>query len=145
METQKIITNIKVVQNFLTLQYEGKVEEAFEKYADPNFKWVVSTNNNKELTKAISWAGYEHRGLEGYKKLNELLFGEYEPLEFNTNEFYEVENKVFMIGDFKFKHYTTGKIAESDFVGIFNLKENKITDGQFYENTLAVAAGRTNY
>ena len=142
METITKLSGKEVVQNFLTLQYEGKVEEAFRNYADPGFKWVVSTNNNPELTKAIPWAGYEHYGLEGYKNLNALLFGEYEPIEFNTDEFYEVANKVFMMGNFKFKHRVTEKLAETDFIGVFNILDSRITGGQFYENTYAVAEAR---
>ena len=139
----RTLSNIGTVQNFLSLQYKGKIEEAFKNYADPNFEWVVSTVNNDELTNSIPWAGYKHKGLNGYKNLMGQLFGEYEALEFDSREFYEIENKVFMIGYFKFRHYTTGKIAESDFVGVFNLKEGKIIGGQFYENTFAVASART--
>ncbi len=139
MET---ITNIEAVQKFLTLQYEGKIEEAFANYADSSFEWIVSSANNNELTTAIPWAGMTHKGLEGYKNLTSQLFGEYEALEFDTKEFYEVQDKVIMIGHFKFKHYKTQKIADSDFVGLFNMKNGKIAGGQFYENTYAVAQGR---
>ncbi len=138
----EILKNKDVVQNFLALQYEGKIEEAFANYADPNFEWIVSSGNNPKLENAIPWAGMTHKGLEGYKNLTGLLFGEYEALAFDAKEFYEIGNKVFMIGHFKFKHYKTQKIADSDFVGLFNMKNGKIAGRQFYENTFAVAEGR---
>ncbi len=137
------MNNIEVVQEFLRLQYEGKIEEAFTNHAAPNFKWIVSSGNNPALENAIPWAGMTHKGLEGYKNLTGLLFGEYEALEFDAKEFYEVQDKVFMTGHFKFKHYKTQKIADSDFVGLFHMKNGKIAGGQFYENTYAVAAGRS--
>ncbi len=52
METITKLSDKEVVQNFLTLQYEGKVEEAFENYVDSGFKWLVSTNNKPELIRS---------------------------------------------------------------------------------------------
>lgn len=142
MSTDVNHQNIATVKSFLNLQYEGKIEEAFETHASSEFTWVVSTGANKELNDVIPWAGVKWKGLEGYKKLTSLLFGEFEPLEFSPTDFHAVENFVFMVGHFTFKHRITGKIAKSDFLGLFRMKDGKIQGGQFYENTYAVAEAR---
>jgi uncharacterized protein len=48
-------------------------------------------------------------------------------------------DKVFVEGHFKFRHRKTGKIAESNWLTRFDIKDGRIVDGQFYENTYAVA------
>ena len=135
--------NIETVKGFLGLQYQGKIEEAFATYASQDFSWVVGSGTNQALTKAIPWAGYSHNGLGGYKNLVSLLFGEYDAEVFEVHQYHDVNDQVFAVGHFKFKHKETGKIADSDFVGRFEMKNGKIAGGQFYENTYAVAAGRT--
>lgn len=134
--------NSEAVRQFLQLQYEGKIDEAFSGYALEGFTWTVGSKNNQALADAIPWAGYEHKGLNGYTDLVTLLFGEYEPLVFDVEHYYDVENTVFAVGHFQFRHRETGKVADSDFIGRFDMKEGKIAGGQFYENTYAVAAGR---
>lgn len=134
--------HIETVKAFLELQYEGRIEEAFLRYADEDFSWVVSSQSNPDLNNAIPWAGIELTGLEGYKNLTNLLFGEFEPLEFKTTSFHAVDDIVFMTGHFVFKHRLTGKTADSDFLGLFRMKDGKIEGGQFYENTFAVAEAR---
>ncbi|MEO1050737.1 MAG: nuclear transport factor 2 family protein [Bacteroidota bacterium] len=136
------MSNIETVQGFLDLQYQGKIDEAFASHADKNFSWIVGSRANEELTKAIPWAGYNHKGLEGYKTLVSLLFGEYDAEVFEVHQYHEVNDQVFAVGHFRFKHKETGKIADSDFIGRFEMKQGKIAGGQFYENTHAVAAGR---
>jgi len=138
-----LITNTATVKEFLRLQYEGKIDDAFSNYTHQDFYWTVSTQNNAELNKVIPWAGIAHLGKEGYKNLVGALFGEYESKKFEVHNYYEVEDKVFAVGHFDFRHYKTGKLAESDFIGMFTVTEGKINGGQFYENTYAVAAGRT--
>jgi uncharacterized protein len=91
---------------------------------------------------AIPWAGRSLTGLSGYKELTGMLFGEFESLVFDTQEFFDVGSDVFIVGTFKFKHRKTGKIADSDFVGRFRMKDGRIVGGQFYENTYAVATAR---
>ena len=142
MSNRSTKSNTDIVKAFLALQYEGEIEEAFQNYATENFSWVVSTQENKELTAVIPWAGFTLKGLEGYNFLTSFLFGEFEALIYEPREFYEINDKVFMVGYFKFKHHKTGKLAESDFVGLFNMKEGRIEGGQFFENTYAVAAAR---
>lgn len=97
---------------------------------------------NSELTAAIPWAGYEHKGLSGYKNLTELLFGEYEPLIFDARKFHDTGESVLVEGYFQFKHRITEKIAESDWIGRFDIKNGKIAGGQFFENTYAIASAR---
>ncbi|MEM8909826.1 MAG: nuclear transport factor 2 family protein, partial [Bacteroidota bacterium] len=134
--------HIRIVQDFLRLQYEGQIEAAFQAYAHPDFQWVVSTDRSPELQQAIPWAGYAHQGKAGYEQLVGTLFGEFESKHFEVEEYYSVDNKVFAVGHFSFQHRTTKKMAESDFVSVFHFKEGKISGGQFYENTYAVAAAR---
>ena len=134
--------NITVVKNFLALQYAGKIDEAFDKYAREDFYWTVSTQDNEELAAAIPWAGRQLSGKAGYKVLTGELFGEYESLNFDVHNYYAAEDKVFAVGHFDFRHYKTGKMAKSDFIGLFTLSDGRLAGGQFYENTYAVAAGR---
>ena len=132
----------RTVRAFFEAQYAGNFETAFGEHAQPDFRFVVASSNNPELTSAIPWAGCEHRGREGYERLTSLLYAEFEPLEFDTQHFSDTGDRVFVEGHFVFRHKATGKIADSDFVARFEMRDGKIAGGQFYENTLAVAEAR---
>ncbi|MEM8795414.1 MAG: ketosteroid isomerase, partial [Pseudomonadota bacterium] len=108
-------TNITAVKGFLDAQYAGDFDKAFGEFAHAHFKWVVGTAANDELRAAIPWAGYEHKGKEGYIRLTTLLFSEYEPLEFNPSKFSDTNDTVYVEGRFVFRHRETTKVAISDF------------------------------
>ena len=94
------------------------------------------------MTDAIPWAGTYHYGLEGYKRLYDQLFNEFDVNSFEIYLLAETKEKVYVEGHFRFQHKTTGKLADSDWCVRFNFKDTKITGGQFYENTYAVAVAR---
>lgn len=135
-------TNIKAVKGFLDAQYDGDFDKAFGDFAHPHFKWIVSTAANDELRAAIPWAGYEHKGKEGYIRLTTLLFSEFEALEFHPATFTDTGDAVYVEGRFVFRHRETTKIAISDFIARFDMRDGRVAGGQFYENTAAVAAAR---
>ncbi|MEM9460323.1 MAG: nuclear transport factor 2 family protein [Myxococcota bacterium] len=135
-------TNITAVRRFLELQYQGDIEEAFRRYAHPDFRWVVSTRDHDELREAIPWAGYTHEGRQGYERLVGQLFSEFESLEFSPKDFIDAGDRVFVEGRFVFRHRQTARLAVSDFLGRFDLRQGRIAGGQFYENTAAVADAR---
>lgn len=134
--------NTEVVKKFLTAQYAGKIDEAFDMYAHDQFTWVVGSKDNGDLKSQIPWAGYKHKGKDGYKTLTGMLYGEYDSQKFETHHFSEAAGKVFVEGNFVFKHRVTGKIVDSDFVAVFKMRDGKISGGQFFENTAGVAAAR---
>lgn len=136
------LPNSEVVKKFLAAQYAGDIDAAFDNYASPSFTWVTGSSNNDELKAQIPWAGYTHHGKEGYKKLTSMLYGEFESLKFETKRFTEGGERVFVEGNFVFKHLNTGKVVDSDFLAVFELVDGRITGGQFYENTAGVAAAR---
>ncbi len=136
-------SNIAAVKGFLEAQYKGDFDTAFANYAQPEFRWVVGTSDNADLRVAIPWAGYEHVGKEGYIRLTTLLFSEFEALEFDAQKFTDAGQSVFVEGRFVFRHRETAKIAVSDFISRFDMRESRITGGQFYENTAGVAAARS--
>lgn len=134
--------NIKAVKSFLEAQYQGDFDTAFGSYAHPDFTWVVSTAANDDLRASIPWAGYEHKGKEGYIRLTTLLFSEFEPLEFTPQKFTDAGDSVYVEGRFVFRHRETAKIAVSDFISRFDMRDGRIAGGQFYENTAAIAEAR---
>lgn len=134
--------NIQSVRGFLDTQYAGDFETAFRDFAQPDFRWVVSTADSDDLRALIPWAGYEHKGKEGYIRLTNCLFSEFEPLEFNPSRYTDVGDTVFVEGRFVFRHRETAKIAVSDFVSRFDMRDGRIAGGQFYENTAAIAEAR---
>lgn len=134
--------NIQTARRFFEAQYVGDFETAFRDYVQPEFRFVVSSAENDELRANILWAGFEHVGRQGYETLMSLLFSEFEPLEFETQRFSDTGEQVFVEGHFTFRHRETGKIAKSDFISRFEMRDGKIAGGQFYENTLGVAAAR---
>lgn len=134
--------NIELVRGFLNTQYGGDFDMAFGKYAASDFAWIVSTADNDELRAAIPWAGHRLEGKEGYIRLTSMLFSEFEALEFITSRFTDAGDKVFVEGRFVFRHRKTGRIAVSDFIARFDVRDNRILGGQFYENTAAIAAAR---
>ena len=134
--------NVETVRAFLEAQYDGSFEMGFTSFAHPEFTWIVSTKNNDDLRKAIPWAGYVHKGKEGYIRLVSQLFSEFEALEFTPSRFTDTGDHVFVEGRFVFRHRQTCKTATSDFVARFDMRESRIVGGQFYENTAGVAEAR---
>ncbi len=134
--------NIQAARGFLHAQYHGDFDRAFRDYAHADFRFVVASENNEDLRAVIPWAGYEHRGREGYERLMSLLFSEYESLEFEVRRLTDTGDQVFGEGHFVFRHRETAKVADSDFIVRFVMRDGKIAGGQFYENTAAVAAAR---
>lgn len=130
--------NILAAKGFFKSQYEGDCETAFSQYAHPDFRFGVSSRDNDDLRSVIPWAGYWHKGRSGYETLTALLFGEYEPLEFDTTRFTDTGDQVFVEGHLVFHHRKTGKIADSDFIARFEMKDGKVSGGQFFEDTAAV-------
>lgn len=138
----KTLTNIQTVQKFLEAQYAGDFDRAFQSYAQPNFKWIVGSGGNEILREAIPWAGCTHKGKEGYIRLTTLLFSEFEALEFEPKRYSDAGECVFVEGHFTFRHRQTGKIADSDWIARFDMRDGLIGGGQFYENTAGVALAR---
>lgn len=134
--------NIMAVKGFLDAQYAGDFDRAFGEFAQPDFTWIVSTAANDELRASIPWAGYEHKGKEGYVRLTTLLFSEFEALEFTPSKFTDADESVFVEGRFVFRHRETAKIAISDFIARFDMRDGRISGGQFYENTAGIAEAR---
>ncbi len=134
-------SNADVVRAFYAAQYAGDPEKAFDDNAASDLVFLVSTVN-EDLRCAIPWAGYEHKGRAGFLDLVEKLFGEFEPLEFEADHYAEAGDTVFVEGHFVFKHRQTGKTAVSDWFGRFRMRDGRIADAKFYENTAAVAAAR---
>ncbi|WP_299869696.1 nuclear transport factor 2 family protein [uncultured Hoeflea sp.] len=134
--------NIKAVRGFLEAQYAGDLDTAFGKFAQADFTWVVSTAANDALRASIPWAGYAHKGKEGYIRLTTLLFSEFQALEFTPTKFTDAGDSVFVEGRFVFRHRETTKLAVSDFISRFDMRDGRISGGQFYENTAAVAQAR---
>lgn len=134
--------NIAAAKGFFAAQHCGDLDDAFGTYVHPDFRFVVSCACNDELRAAIPWAGYEHRGREGYQRLTALLFSEYELLACDTTRFTDAGTQVFVEGHFRLRHRETARIADSDFLARFEMRNGKIVSGQMYENTAAVAAAR---
>ena len=97
---------------------------------------------NDDLRAAFPWAGHEHKRREGYQRLTTLLFSEYELLTFETKRFTEPGSQVFVEGHFRLRHRETAKIADSDFLARFEMRNAKIVRRQMYENMAAVAGAR---
>jgi ketosteroid isomerase-like protein len=95
------------------------------------------------LRAAIPWAGHVHAGQAGYAELTRQLFSEFEPLVFEATSYSEAGDKVFVEGHFRFRHRASGKIADSDWLARFDMRDGVIGGGQFYENTYAVARARS--
>lgn len=135
-------SNVAAVQGFLDSQYAGDFDTAFGRYAHADFTWIVSTADSDDLRAAIPWAGYAHHGKEGYITLTTMLFSEFEALEFSPAKFTDTGEAVYVEGRFVFRHRETAKIAKSDFIARFDMRDHRVIGGQFYENTAAVAAAR---
>jgi ketosteroid isomerase-like protein len=135
-------SNTDVVKAFFAATYAAEYDRAFADYARPEFTWTVSSADER-LRAAIPWAGYPHVGRDGYINLTKMLFSEFEPLSFETERYFDAGDAVFAQGHFVFRHRVTGKIAETDWLARFDMRDRRIAGGQFYENTYAVATARS--
>jgi ketosteroid isomerase-like protein len=135
--------NTEIARQFFELIYAGDYDRAFSDCAHSDYRFVVGSSGNASLQAAIPWAGYTHEGREGYIALMNMIFSEFEPLSFETRRYSDTGDTVFVEGHFSFRHRATGKIADSDWVVRFDMKNGRMAGGQFYENTYAIAAART--
>jgi ketosteroid isomerase-like protein len=136
-------SNLEVVKSFFAATYAGDFDRAFREHTQPEFTWITGSASNEELRAAIPWASVLHVGREGYLALTNQLFSEFESLSFEARRYSEAGDRVYVEGHFRFRHRTTGKIADSDWVARFDMRAGRISGGQFYENTYAVAAARS--
>jgi ketosteroid isomerase-like protein len=136
-------SNTETVRRFLEAIYAGDYQRAFSDYAHNDYRFAVGSTEDGDLRAAIPWAGHVHVGQSGYAELMRQLFSEFEPLSFEARSYVEADDKVFVEGHFRFRHRTTGRIADSDWLTRFDIKDGRITGGQFYENTYAVAKARS--
>ncbi|MCX8279197.1 MAG: ketosteroid isomerase [Mesorhizobium sp.] len=134
--------NVEAAKGFFEAQRGDGLDAAINGYVHPDFRFVVSCVCNDELRALIPWAGYEHRGCEGYRRLITLLFSEYQSLACETTRFTDAGNQVFVEGHFRLRHRETAKIAESDFLVRLEMRNGRIVMGQMYENTAAIAEAR---
>jgi uncharacterized protein len=134
--------NIEAAKRFFELVYAGDYDRAFSEYARPEFQFAVGSSSSEDLKVVIPWAGYAHCGREGYIALTNALFSEFDPLSFEPRRFSDTGDAVFVEGHFAFRHRVTAKIAESDWLVRFDMKDGRIAGGQFYEDTYAVAVAR---
>jgi uncharacterized protein len=134
--------NIEAAKRFYELVYTGNYDQAFADHAHPDFRFVVGSSDNPELKAVIPWTGYTHLGREGYVALTNMMFSEFEALNFEPRHYSDAGDRVYIEGNFRFRHRTTGKIAVSDWLVRLDMKDGRIAGGQFYENTYAVAAAR---
>lgn len=134
--------NIEATKGFFNAQRDDGFDHAIIGYIHPDFRFVVSSANNDKLRALIPWAGYEHKGCEGYKRLRALVFSEYQSLAFEITRFTDAGDQVFVEGHFRLRHRETAKIADSDFIVRFEMRDGRIARGQMYENTAAVAEAR---
>lgn len=135
-------SDTEVVQGFFAATYAGDFDSAFRDYARPEFTWIVGGADNADLRRAIPWAGCVHVGQEGYLRLANQLFSEFETLSFEARRYAEAGAAVFVEGHFTFRHRETGRLADSDWIARFDMKDGRVAGGQFYENTAAIAAAR---
>jgi ketosteroid isomerase-like protein len=136
------MTNTEVVRSFFDAVYAADYERAFDAFTSPGFTWVVGSADNDALRAAIPWAGTRLTGRDGYLSLVRTLFGEFEALSFVPLRYFDAGEAVFVEGQFQFRHRQTGKLADSDWLARFDMRDGRIAGGQFYENTYAVAAAR---
>jgi ketosteroid isomerase-like protein len=137
-----VTKNRDVVKSFFAAVYAADFDHAFDAFTRPEFSWIVGSDANGELRTAIPWAGFRLIGREGYLGLVKMLFGEFEALSFEPLRYFEAGETVFVEGRFRFRHRQTTKIADSDWLARFDMRDGRISGGQFYENTYAVAAAR---
>ncbi len=140
-ELEHMTDNSRVVSMFFERQYAGDYDGAFA-LATSDFQWVVSSKDDAALNAAIPWAGKRFDGQAGYEALMAQLFGEYDVELFETGHYTDGGDRVLVEGHFRFRHKETGRIAQSDFIARFDMRDGKIASGQFFENTYAVALGR---
>jgi uncharacterized protein len=136
-------SNAETVRLFFDAVYAGDHERAFSDYAHEDYQFIVGSADNPDLQSAIPWAGHIHIGKQGYAELTRQLFSEFEPLSFETSSYAGAGDRVFVEGHFRFRHRDTGRIADSDWLARFDIRDGRIAGGQFYENTFAVAKART--
>lgn len=140
MTANQLTQNKETVHQFYQTIYKGEIDKAFALYATPNMEWTVASPNSPETTAVLPWVAVIHRGAEGFKQLNEQLFGSVDVISFEDQDYFAEGDTVIVFGHLQFRAKSTGKLMETDWVVRLTMQDSKIARGQFFENTFAIAS-----
>lgn len=132
--------NTAIARGFFAAFFEGDFDRLFADYAEPDLKWVVTMADDPELRAVVPWSGREHVGHRGLVELQAQLLAAFEPVSFEPTRFTDAGDRVFVEGTFRLRHRMTDKIADSDWVARLDFENGRVSSGQFFENSYAVAA-----
>ncbi|MBV9702106.1 MAG: nuclear transport factor 2 family protein [Methylobacteriaceae bacterium] len=111
-------SNIDLVKSLYAAFGRGEIEKIIEA-ATPDVSWRLNGRRSDDPLFG------ERHGLAGVREFFQILSENEEAIEFTPREFYTVQDKVFVLGHYKWRIRATGKTPESDFIHIFTLAGDK--------------------
>lgn len=131
--------NLKVVEEFIKAISTGG---NWQDYVTDDIEWIVASADHPLTRTAIPWAGKVMKGKDAVQSFFEQLFSEnnFEFMDIKFTDIVAGENNISAaFGWFKYRSNPTGKVVESDVAIKITLRDGKIAQYHFYENTYAIA------
>ncbi|MDQ6931775.1 MAG: nuclear transport factor 2 family protein [Candidatus Eremiobacteraeota bacterium] len=119
--------NLKVVQEAYDAFKRGDIPTVLSKMTD-DVQWAIPG------PPGIAVAGQRH-GAHQVAEFFKTLGEEQEPQEFAPREFIPKNDKVIVLGHFRWLVKRTGRILESDWVHVFTLRDGKVASFQEYSDS----------
>ena len=124
--------NVKLVQGLYAAFGRGEIG-TIANAMTADYTWRVAGEKMHYPTAGV-W-----RGANGVTEFFSLVAQTQDALEFSPREFYAAEDRVFVLGHYKWKLKKNGKIAEADFVHIFTVKDGKVSAFAEFTDTATFA------
>ncbi len=119
--------NVDVVRKAYEAFGRGDIPALLETF-DPSIEWVAPVGQYR--------IGGVHKGPDAIANDFFMVLGElWETLDVSPQEFIDAGDRVITLGTVTGKARTTGKMADSHYVHIFELRNGKVTRFEEYEDT----------
>ncbi len=123
--------NLKIVEDAYDAFKRGDIQSLLSKMTD-DVLWEIPGPSN------IAVAGKRH-GRDQVAEFFQTLGQEQEVQEFAPQEFISKNDKVIVLGRFRWLVKRTSRILESDWVHVFTLRDGKVASFQEYSDSARLA------
>lgn len=133
--------NVEVVKSYYGSFRQGDPWSIIPKVFTPDVEYLnfVPEEIAPETKAAIPWAGL-WKGHQGVKDFQTMLLDNFEVLDFKDAVYIAEGDRVAVFGKFKFMAKSTRKVVESDIAVHVAIRDGKIAEYHFFEDTYGIAS-----
>lgn len=122
--------NIQLIKSYFNHFLQGETEEVFKMLSE-DIIWSVKGSDN------VPTVG-QRKGKREIELFLSKFHANFQPKEFNIQYYFEQNDRVFAIGNFRHLVISTQSVVESDFMIEFIIKNEKICSYKILEDSYAL-------